>query len=400
MSRAAPDRARRYDRCAVPQNPVTGDAYPAARIAAPLMHAYFAKHIEGLEPAPGDVLAPVPDTVVIEEIVNVTFWASLRREEGYFPTISVAYLSPDQAVHAMRFERPLPFTPGGLAKLAPIVERPGIHFGVWHGPDGLQVWGTTLSVPQYCFVLENVEPGLLVVKHHRGEGAGKYVNVAVLAGDQVKLVDESASDLPDCPALLTSLLGLVAPSSWSGSINVLVQLAVSMRAHRRGGSLLIVPAASDGWRESVVTPMAYAVSPAYRSLSTLVEVGGHDEHTPAWQASLRASVDAIAGLTAVDGATVITDSYELLAFGAKIVRRRGSPPIEQVTLTEPIAGRPPQVLTTSQLGGTRHMSAAQFVHDQRSAIALVASQDGRFTVFVWSKTTARLYAYRVEALLL
>ena len=30
------------------------------------------------------------------------------------------------------------------------------------------------------------------------------------------------------------------------------------------------------------------------------------------------AVDAIAGLTAVDGATIMTDDYELLAFGAKI----------------------------------------------------------------------------------
>lgn len=379
---------------------VTRDAYPAARLAAPLLQAYFATHVKGSGRDDDDLTAPVPDAAVIEEIVNVTFWASLRREEGYFPTISIAYLSPAHALHAMRFERPLPLTPGGLAKIAPVVERPGIHFGVWHGSDGLEVWGTTLSIPQYCFVLENVEPGLLVVKHHRGEASGKYVNVAVLAGDQVKLVDESASNLPDCPALLTSLLGLVAPSRWSGSINVLVQLAVSMRAHRRGGSLLIVPTGSEAWRESVVAPIAYAVSPAYKRLASLVEVGGGDEPTPAWRASLRASVDAIAGLTAVDGATVITDTYDLLAFGAKIVRRRGSPPVEQVTLTEPIAGRLPQVLTTSQVGGTRHMSAAQFVHDQRDAIALVASQDGRFTVFVWSKTTARLYAYRVDALLL
>ena len=35
------------------------------------------------------------------------------------------------------------------------------------------------------------------------------------------------------------------------------------------------------------------------------------------------------------------------------------------------------------LGGTRHLSAAQFGHDQRDSIALVASQDGRFTVFAW-----------------
>ena len=36
------------------------------------------------------------------------------------------------------------------------------------------------------------------------------------------------------------------------------------------------------------------------------------------------------------------------------------------------------------LGGTRHLSAAQFVRDQPDALALVASQDGRFTIFAWS----------------
>jgi hypothetical protein len=62
----------------------------------------------------------------------------------------------------------------------------------------MRVWGTTQSIPIYCFVLEVIEAGLLVVKHHRGVQAGKYVNVAVLEGDQVKLVDEGASTLPDC----------------------------------------------------------------------------------------------------------------------------------------------------------------------------------------------------------
>jgi hypothetical protein len=43
------------------------------------------------------------------------------------------------------------------------------------------------------------------------------------------------------------------------------------------------------------------------------------------------------------------------------------------------------VINASQLGGTRHLSAAQFVLDQRRSIALVASQDRRFTVFAWSR---------------
>ena len=56
-----------------------------------------------------------------------------------------------------------------------------------------------------------------------------------------------------------------------------------------------------------------------------------------------------------------------------------------MTVTEPIEGsRARPSLHPSQLGGTRHLSAAQFVHDQRDAVALVASQDGRFTVFAWS----------------
>ena len=54
----------------------------------------------------------------------------------------------------------------------------------------------------------------------------------------------------------------------------------------------------------------------------------------------------------------------------------------------------------TQLGGTRHLSAAQFVHDQRDSIALVASQDGRFTIFKWSPSEDMVHAHRVEALLI
>jgi DNA integrity scanning protein DisA with diadenylate cyclase activity len=54
----------------------------------------------------------------------------------------------------------------------------------------------------------------------------------------------------------------------------------------------------------------------------------------------------------------------------------------------------------SELGGTRHLSAAQFVHEQQDCLALVASQDGRFTVFGYSQRAGMVHAYRVEALLL
>ena len=111
-------------------------------------------------------------------------------------------------------------------------------------------------------------------------------------------------------------------------------------------------------------------------------------------------MEAIADLTAVDGATVLTDQYEVLAFGAKIARRHGWAEVEQVTVTEPIECGLALVVDPAQLGGTRHLSAAQFVQDQHEAIALVASQDGRFTVFAWSPCETMVHAHRVEALLL
>jgi hypothetical protein len=379
---------------------MTQERYPAARIVAPKVHAHFFRHLESARRRGLAPVAALPDASVIEKLIDATFWASLRREEGYVPKISVAYLPPEQDANRLCFERSLPLTARALAKVAPVVERAGIHLGVWPDGDELRVWGTTHTIPTFCFVLEVVEPGLLVVKHHRGEKSGKYVNVAVLEGDQIKVVDEHASSLPDCPELLTSLLGFDSPASWIDSVNVLVQLAVSMRAHGRGGLLLVVPSGSSMWRHSIVEPIPYTVAPPFRELASLMRESGEGRQAHVWQEALKSTVDAIAGLTAVDGATVITDTYELLAFGAKITRRRGEAPVEQITITEPVEGGRPLTLASTELGGTRHLSAAQFVHDQHDSIALVASQDRRFTVFAWSPCEERVHAHPVEVLLL
>jgi hypothetical protein len=334
----------------------------------------------------------------LEAIIDAAFWASLRREEGYAPKISLAFLPPEQGVHPLMFERPLALGATALARVAPAVERAGIHLGVWPRDGEVSVWGTTRTIPMYCFVLEVASPGLLVIKHHRGDVSGKFVNVAVLEGDSLKIIDERASSLPDCPPLLTSLLGFDAPASWAESVNVLVQLAVSMRAHGRGGALLVVPAGTETWRESIVRPISYGISPRFDELADLMRDTREDR--PVWQDALAEAVETIAGLTAVDGATILTDRYELVAFGAKITRREGSARVESVTVTEPIEGAVSETMHPSELGGTRHLSAAQFVHDQRDAVALVASQDGHFTIFAWSPCEALVHAHRVETLLL
>jgi len=160
----------------------------------------------------------------------------------------------------------------------------------------------------------------------------------------------------------------------------------------------VVPSGSEDWRQSIVQPIVYAIRPFFSELAELMTHPATERRR--WQEALSRAVDIIAGLTAVDGATIITDRYELLAFGAKIARRDGCPRVESVTVTEPIEGSTATTLNPTELGGTRHMSAAQFVHDQRNAVALVASQDGHFTVFAWSPCESMVHAHRVESLLL
>ena len=219
---------------------MTGPAYPVAHAVAPRIQEHFSRHA-----GPG---VPPPDVTMIETIIDAAFWASLRREEGMVPRISIALVAPERAGEPLHFGHALPLSAHALAKLAPAVERPGIHLGVWDN----QVWGATRTIPPFCFVVEVVAPGLLVMKHRPRQESRKFVNIAVLEADQVKMVDETASALADCPALLTSLLGFDAPSE---DINVLVQLAASMRSHGRGGALLVTPTSSDQWLLSVITPI-------------------------------------------------------------------------------------------------------------------------------------------------
>ena len=377
---------------------MTQPTYAAARLAADRIHRHLANYSTAAPPS-SEQIAKLPDSATLAALIDAAFWTSLRREEGYIPRISLAFVAPEQVNDAVAFATTLSLEPKDLTKLAAAVEREGLHLGVWPEQGDLRVWGITRNLPAFCMVLEVVLPGLLVVKQSPSEESGKFMNIAVLQGDDIKIIDPQAAANPTYPTLLASLFRLEAPVAGT-AVNVLLELAVSIRAHGRGGTLLVVPAGSDAWTESILQPITYSVAPAFSRLADLMRKHAGNRPSRRWEDALGRAVDGIAGLTAVDGATLMTADYELLAFGAKIVRRRGSPQVAQVIVTEPIEGGTPIIEEPAQFGGTRHLSAAQFVHDQRDTIALVASQDGRFTVFAWSPNEEMVHAHRIDALLL
>lgn len=375
-------------------------SYQAAKKVATLVERHFKNHLAQAAAADEQDLANAPSARVIEQMLDAAFWTSLRKEEGHSPQISMAYLPPEQAGKPLVFDQHLPLNAAILTKLAPGVERAGIHLGVWMYDGDLQVWGTTLKIPNLCFVLDVPEPGLLVVKHRRMYGLGKFTNVAILKGDDVKIVDESSANMPECPKILRHLLAYNTSVPWNDSVNVLIQLAISMRQHGRGGLLLVVPTENNSWRDSIIQPMQYVIEPAFTGLADLVFQDDQDTSDILWKSALTREIDNIGGLTAVDGATIISSKHALLAFGVKISMAKGGSRVSAMSLTEPIIGGDAVVLHPAQSGGTRHLSAAQFVHDQRDSLAMVASQDGHFTVFTWSEMKNMVQAHRIDTLLL
>jgi hypothetical protein len=183
----------------------------------------------------------------------------------------------------------------------------------------------------------------LVVKHHRGGESGKFVNVAVLEGDQIKVVDERASRPAGLPALaLSSLLGFGSPASWIkrfDSVNVLVQLAVRCVRMAAAACCWWCPPAmpAGGFHrpaDSVRGGPAFASSRSsrvIRSRHRRPPVAGRGE-IARWK---RGRPDG--------GRRRHSTDQHLRADGVRreISRRKKSPLVEQVTVTEPVEATSP-----------------------------------------------------------
>ena len=152
---------------------------PVVRRIAAQIHTHF----------PG-----LPESALVR-LLDAAFWASLRREEGFTPTISLAYLAPEESPSPILFDRRLPLEPESLARLAPAVERPGIHLGVLAEADELYVWGATRPLPKGCFVLEVVAPGLIVVKQRGHDDVHKFANSIELSSEKIFGLDRNMNKI-------------------------------------------------------------------------------------------------------------------------------------------------------------------------------------------------------------
>src|SRR3954452_3790383 len=116
-------------------------AYAGASAVAPAIHAHLQHHLQLAAQRQERHVASLPSVETLASMVDVAFWASLRREEGYLPQISLAAVSPHETPHPLHFDQPLPLDAAALTRVAPAVERPGVHLAVAEANGRLQVWG-------------------------------------------------------------------------------------------------------------------------------------------------------------------------------------------------------------------------------------------------------------------
>ena len=129
---AIPDRPGRPWAYAIVAASMSDPAYPVARAVAADVRAHFERHIAAARRLGRREVADAPDVGVIESIIDAAFWAepATRGRHDAEDLAGVPAARPRRSPADLRIA-PAASAPSALAKLAPAVERPGIHLGVW-----------------------------------------------------------------------------------------------------------------------------------------------------------------------------------------------------------------------------------------------------------------------------
>jgi hypothetical protein len=356
----------------------------------------YARAIERRRTESGDLeermlAATLPRPENFAEFMQAVFFGSLVAEEGRVHKFSVVLAPAENLFKPYEFLEPRKLTPDEIGKLAPALENQAAAFWCWSAEnDQVMLRGFT-SFTGASFQVRSTKPGELLCWHGYGEDRAivsatgfRFVDTGRFSLARALVPEEEVRGLEHDAEILARVKGTSRASE-------LEKVAARMRYHRHGGTILVVPS-DNKWRASVSTSALWPHQP-YSAIREDLEAA--DKHPPSlfeegfWERASRESADRslwlLSRITAVDGAVVISRELDVFAVGAKIHPAQPGRRPEMVAVSEPFEDSQLREETLQDLGGMRHQSAAQFVFDQRRSIAIVASQDGRVSVFYWDE---------------
>lgn len=232
-----------------------------------------------------------------------------------------------------------------------------------------------------------IDPGKLIVKFF-------VSNVAAISGDQTVLLRH-----PDLPFVGSFFWNKLAPEGdpsylpWSDyRVRVISTVLRTMRGFGHGGAIIVLPETCSA--EALQGLGGYQChepsSVLSEALSLFNELRDKEdtkrEEVNALEGYQDSLAQAVAALTCVDGATLLTRDLRIIGFGAKFEFDSAISARTMIQMQDPLDHEDYlKRIALEKAGGTRHQSAAQFVLKNHDAIAFVASQDGNVTAFVWEE---------------
>jgi len=396
---------------------------------------------------------PAPDD--LRRILSTAFFASLEREEGrplHFvlccaPDVDIVRDGFGESVPVVPLDVPRLLTVGSIRSLAPAVSpvnaamlvrfpREGgrtsqceiagiLHVGenVARARSGRAFY---YRPAPYSLTVEVVDAGEL----HVYQGGARLISLQ--AGRLHNLIAYSALEFLPISRLLSSgdhvlRPRIVAPGheplretsdfEWTALLNTILCIVNGVRAHGHGGTVLLVaPGRADalpvrtkfaigGGQESLLgvrfveflnTRHVLAEARWRQEKAGTVLTGEHSllhlqNAAFAAEEDLVGAAEVVAGLTAVDGALVLTADLRPVGFGAEIVLDAAEPmtAYEAMGLSQPSEAWP---TVDSESFGMRHRSALRCVGVSEDVAAFVVSQDGQVSLF-W-KQDGRVFMKR------
>lgn len=329
----------------------------------------------------------------VSSLLNDLFWMSMNAEEGRPVVGSVCICSPEEAPRSRSLTTPVEVSPQALVQL--FVASPANPLAIHLEHGVLSVWGFLDACPMFTLRVLVPEVGTLVVSEDTSV-------IAVFQRGAVLL--PRPIDRTDWALLLAKALGEAPFPERAALAARFREVAFAMHSQGHGGALVIAPAFEPGGNTADVA-IKYRFDPkgsncvrdandelvtAQQRLQNAMAQSPAGGDVPRLISLLESSVEAhrqllikllrsVGELSRIDGAVVMDTDLRVHGFGAKLSGTQESFTVAVLdTITTSVSEVP-----ISSLGGMRHQSAARYVHRNTDSMVVVASQDGRLTLFAW-----------------
>ncbi len=330
-------------------------------------------------------------------LVETAFRASLKREEGRYPSFQLfaPLVGGPQPLLDMRFSSPLPVSVASLHRLSPGIPPRPYALVVREAPGGLWLEGVArVEYSGFAALRGSLDyhggtlfPGLSL--HVAGPAR---IRAALFSSDapvtylelregELSFCRDNAFSpvfLPLCRQAAQALAdGTVDGGTLASLIKATLARVFSLAvAAGHGGMFVVLPPGMGGLAGSggLMTP---GVGVSWPNLGRVAcNLARQDRHystrVEQWETATRVTAQA----SCVDGAVVLDAALSVLAFRVELLAREDERLPDCVALSpelsEPVPGE-----TVDIAGfGTRHRSAVRFCSRVPGAVAVVVSQDG------------------------